>query len=168
MCWHRPSGSVASLPCTTPTNAAVYGLRTNVLVMLNGIVPVVPPSAGASTPAVLPPAFAAPRMFSCSSACGSPRLLGDVPLLLSEQFLYGSGGSQTFAEAGRRVRGGSACSDAMQSPASGAEAEAAAEKHGAPLCRSDSFGADSKFGFEEGAAVFAMDWDSDSDSDEFD
>ena len=168
MCWHRPSGSVASLPCTTPTNAAVYGLRTNVLVMLNGIVPVVPPSSEASTASVQAPAVAAPRKFSCPAACGSPRMLGDVPLLLSEQYLYSSGGSQTFAEAGRRVRGGSACSDALHSSGSGAEAEAAAEKQAAPLCRSDSFGADSKFGFEEGAAVFDMDWDSDSDSDDFD
>ena len=163
MCWHRPSGSVASLPCTTPTNCAVFGLRTNVLVMLNGIVPVIPPSAEAPAPVAHAPAFAAPRIFACPSACGSPRMLGDVPLLLSEQALYGSGGSQTFAEAGRRVRGGSACSDALQSSAS-AEAEAV-EKQDAPMmCRSDSFGADSKFGFEEGVNVFVMD----SDSDEYD
>ena len=147
----------------TPTNCAVFGLRTNVLVMLNGVVPVVPPSAEAPAPVAQAPVFAAPRTFTCPSACGSPRLLGDVPLLLSEQFLYGSGGSQTFAEAGRRVRGGSACSDALQSSAS-----AEAEKQSAPLCRSDSFGADSKFGFEEGANVFVMDWDSDSNSDEYD
>jgi hypothetical protein len=147
----------------TPTNCAVFGLRTNVLVMLNGVVPVVPPSAEAPAPAAQAPVFAAPRTFTCPSACGSPRLLGDVPLLLSEQFLYGSGGSQTVAEAGRRVRGGSACSDALQSSAS-----AEAEKQSAPLCRSDSFGADSKFGFEEGANVFVMDWDSDSNSDEYD
>ena len=101
-------------------------------------------------------------MLSCPSACGSPRLLGDVPLLLSEQYLYGSVGSQTFAEADRRVRGGSACGDALQSSASGAEAEAAVGKQG--LRRADSFGADSKFGFEEGANIFVMD----SDSDEYD
>ena len=164
MCWHRPSGSLALLPCTAPTNCAVFGLRTNVLVVLHAVAPVAASaSAEPATPAVQPPAFAAPRMFSCPAACGSPRALGDVPLLLSEQFLYSSSSGGSLPEAGRRVRGGSACSAALLSSASGAEAEAAAEKPGAPLCRSESFGADSKFGIEEGATFFGMDWDSDRD-----
>ena len=135
---------------------------------MHSVAPVAAPSAEPAAPAVQTPTLAAPRMFSGPSAFGSPRALGDVPLLLSEQFLYGSGGSQTFTEAERRVRGGSAGGDALQSSASAAEAEAAAEKPGARLCRVDSFGADSKFGFEEGASVFVMDWDSDSNSDEYD
>ena len=151
MCWHRPSGSVAALQCTTPTKHEEYchGQRTKVLQMLHAVAVASPAEHDA-------PVVAAPRMFPCPSACGSPRALGDVPLLLSEQFLYSSGGSQSFTEAGRRVCGGSACSDALQSSASCAQARPAE-----PPRRADTFGADSKFGFEEGAAVFFMDSDSD-------
>ena len=169
MCWHRPSGSVASLQSTTPASCAAHGLgTTNVLAMLHAVALAVaePYAEPAVLPAVQTPTASAPRMFLCPSACGSPRALGNVPLLQSEHFLYSR--SPTFAEAGRRVRGSSACSDALQSFAleAEAEAEAAAAALASPLCRSESFGADSKFGFEEGAAVFAMDWDSDSGSED--
>ena len=165
MCWHRPSGSVASLQCTTPTSCAVYGVHTtDVLSKLRAVALAVaePYAEPAVLPAVQTPTVSAPRMFLCPSACGSPRALGNVPLLLSERYPYST--SPTFAEAGRRVRGSSACSDALQQAE--AEAEAAAATLFAQHCRSDSFGADSKFGFEEGAAAFAMDWDSDSGSED--
>ena len=159
MHWHRPSGSVAALQCTTPTKREAYGhgARTKTVLDMLHAVAVVSPSPGEHDE----PASAVPRMFSCPSACGSPRALGDVPLLLSEQYLYSTSGSATAAEAGRRVCGGSACSDALHSAASCAEA---GPRQSEPPRRADTFGADSKFGFEAGAPFFFMD----SDSDEFD
>jgi len=166
MCWHRPSGALASLPCTAPTNGALYGLRSNVLVMLHTAAPVVPPSQPAA-PAVQAPEVTLPRVVLCPSVCGSPRALGDVPMLLSEQQLWGSAdGSATFSKGERRTRGSSAGKDALESSAS---AEAAADDSpDAHHHRKKSFGADSKYGFEDGAFLFSMDWESMSDSDDDD
>jgi hypothetical protein len=120
-----------------------------------------PPSQPAAPQLRTLPPVNAPRVALCPSSCGSPRLLGDVPLLLSEQRLYGLGGSVTSTEAAeRRTRGSGACMDALERSTS---EEAMASGAGWHHARSDSFGADSKFGFEEGAAVFNMDYDSDAD-----
>ncbi len=159
MCWHRQSGSAAMLPCTAPTNGAVYGLRYNIA--MQRAAAAVPPSQPAPEPRLAALVTPPPRTSLSFAALGSPRALGDVPLLMSEQRLWGSGGSVTATEtAERRTRGSSACMDALAFSASQEElAECSSTRH----ARCDSFGADSKFGFELGAAVFDMDWDSDAD-----
>ncbi len=147
------------LPCTAPTNGARYGLRYNVA--MQHAAAAVPPSQPAPEPHLGALVTPAPRTSLSFSACGSPRALGDVPLLMSEQRLWGSGGSVTATEtAERRTRGSSACMDALAYSTSQEELLDSSSTHHA---RCESFGADSKFGFELGAAVFDMDWDSDAD-----
>ena len=154
MCWHRQSGSTAVLPCTAPTNAAVFGLRYSFKFPPQHAAPSLPPTPPElRAPAPVP----APRMAVCLAANSSPRALGDVPLLLSEQRLWGSGGSVATTEpVERRTRGGSAFMDACS-----ASREELADSAGPRHARSESFGADYKAPCA--SAVFAMDWDSDAD-----
>jgi len=168
MSWRRSSGSIAALPCLAPTNGAVYGLRYQAVPQRSAAEPLPHPASQLPRPA---PVSVPQRVSLCASSCGSPRLLGDVPLLLSEQRLYGiGGGSVASTEAGeRRTRGSSAGMDALERSTSEDEMVSSDKRclSLAPLVlgmhkRCESFGADSKLGFEDGAAVF-MDWDSDAD-----
>jgi hypothetical protein len=158
MSWRRSSGSIAALPCLAPTNGAVYGLRYQAVPQRSAAEPLPHPASQLPRPA---PVSVPQRVSLCASSCGSPRLLGDVPLLLSEQRLYGiGGGSVASTEAGeRRTRGSSAGMDALERSTSEDEMVSSG---GGMHKRCESFGADSKLGFEDGAAVF-MDWDSDAD-----
>jgi hypothetical protein len=120
------------------------------------------------------------------AACASPRMLGDVPLLLSEQERWkeqaapAHGATVAWAMAVPRVAPPSPLSVVQQHAAAVAAATAAVAagvvdrrtRNGsaglsalqggsscASLARSESFGADSKFGFDQpplGSGVFMM------------
>jgi hypothetical protein len=199
MSWSRQSGAPAVLPRTAPGAAAAAGnVRTLELLL--------PTAADAAAAMLLPSPTSLPHLrrgASCSaaaarlSACGSPRLLGDVPMLLSEQARWSPAPSPMGTNPGMGTTGMGTTTEAAGAPeARPSWAPASPEESlvsvlartsatgGAgligttPPCRDESFGADSKFGFEPaerrlcrgyrnggGASTGVFDMDADSDAD---
>lgn len=162
--WSRQSGSPALLPRAHPAPAPALSLSLTYAVgpsapgtpyySENGYGP--PYSPGAPMSAARAAALA---------ACASPRALGDVPLLLSEQRSEAArlappplAQQPQRQNSERRTRNGSAGMVAL-----GSADGLVAEKGGQLPRNYSSFGADSKWGFERNGSdgVFCMDADAD-------
>jgi hypothetical protein len=168
MSWSRQSGAPAVLLSRAPPAASpgyapphggfAHGLDTPFLSQ-----PVTPASLHGDGHAAM-----TPRMAAKLAACGSPRALGDVPMLLSEQRRWGScvAVSDASAAALAMMAAEAAQEQRRWAPASPDELQAAAMARCGPR-RYESFGADSKVGFDEGVdpAVLASLMDADSDAD---
>jgi hypothetical protein len=153
MSWSRQSGTPAVLLSRAPPGVAVpHGFLLGLDVPFLSL-PLAPasPYAHAAVP---------PRMLA---ACGSPRALGDVPMLLSEQRRWGScvAVSDASAAALAVMATEAALEERCLAPASPDELQAA--RSGAPISY-HSFGADSKIGFDDIDPALLMDVD-DSNAD---
>ena len=157
--WQRTSGSPAMLPRTHSVPSSALSLSVTHVVVAPGTSygddHLAPYSPG--------PASAGARLMASSS----PRALGDVPLLLSEQARLMAITPPATAPAPhaqreprlsgseRRTRNASAAVAALAA-SEAALAAATAEQHARLPRNTSSFGADSKYGFDESSySVFS-------------
>ena len=160
--WQRTSGSTALLPRTHSVPSTALSLSVTHVVVAPGT----PYGDGHVAPYSPGPASAGARLMTASS----PRALGDVPLLLSEQARLVANTPPAAAPAPaprvsgseRRTRNASAAvaalaaNEAALAAAAAATAAAVAAEHVRMPRNMSSFGADSKYGFDEASySVFS-------------
>ena len=154
--WQRTSGSTALLPRTYSVPSSALSLSVTHLV----VAPATPYGDSYSAPYSPGPASAGPRLMTASS----PRALGDVPLLLSEQARLVANTPPAAAPvpaalrapgSERRTRNATAAvaalaaNEAALAAAAAATSAAAAAEHARMPRNMSSFGADCKYGFDE-------------------
>jgi hypothetical protein len=201
MSWSRQSGAPAVLPRTAVASGAPATVGNN---GSTRTLELLLPSFADSAPSFLPSAFtprrppsaaasaggaSASARLSAAACCGSPRMLGDVPMLISEQLRWSSRATLASPPMGTTdaafvpMDADGAQARPSWAPASPEESLAsilARDGHKTGLigtnklhCREASFGADSKFGFDPAErrlcglgsdAVFRMDADDTDDS----
>ena len=151
--WQRTSGSTALLPRTHSVPSTALSLSVTHVVVAPGT-----PYGDGHAPYSPGPASAGARL-----AASSPHALGDVPLLLSEQARLVANTPPAAAPAPaprvsgseRRTRNASAAvaalaaNEAALAAAAAAASAAAAAEHVRMPRNMSSFGADSKYGFDE-------------------
>ena len=145
--WQRQSGSPAMLPRTHSVPSSALSLSVTHVVVAPGT----PYGEHHGAPFSPGPASAGARLVASSS----PRALGDVPLLLSEQARLvatppaaAPAPQPRLSGSERRTRNASAAVVALAA-SEAALAAAAAEQQARLPRNTSSFGADSKYGFDE-------------------
>jgi len=165
--WSRQSGQPALLPRAHIAPAPALSLSLTYAVGPSPSAPGTPYSENSYGPPYSPGAPLSAARAAALAACASPRALGDVPLLLSEQRREAARlappplaqqPQRSNSERERRTRNGSAGMVAL------ASADSLSAEKGGQLPRNySSFGADSKWGFERNGSdgIFRMEAEAD-------